>query len=231
VDVSVKAEHDAGKLIVPEQELRGLNDEEMLGRLPKVPNATPPSDLPMPYWLCDMCSASGIIEGRVEINTATGRGRCRLRIQPLRRAEEFLVAAGGKGSEGHGQLVELIEATAELPWDRLPMVVQDRIEQWFKPDKGEGFIAYVADRDHTRTEDGVAGLLVSNRRLIYHTRTRHRELDIHTKVEIQLAMTGPRGHLRITAGGPWVKHLTVDRDGVRRLRGALTQAKCPAQWR
>ena len=43
-------------------------------------------------------------------------------------------------------------------------------------------------------------------------------------------MTGRRGHLRIAAGGPWVKHFTIDRDGVRRLRGALTAAKCPAQW-
>lgn len=231
VDMSVKAEHDAGKLMVLEQELRGLNDEEMLNRLPKVPNATPPADLPMPYWLCDMCSGSGIIVGRMEINPGTGRGRCQLRIQPLRRAEEFLASAGGKGSEGHQKLVEVIEATTESPWERLSMVVQDRIEQWYTPDDNESFIAYIPDRDHTRTEDGVAGLLVSTRRLIHHTRTRHRELDIHTQVEFQLAMAGPRGHLQIAAGGPWVKHFTIDRDGVRRLRGALTHAKCPARWR
>ena len=162
VDMSLKAEHDAGKLIVPAEDLRGLGDEEMLRRLPKIPNATPPVDLPMPYWLCDMCSASGIIWGRVESNVATGRGRCRLWLQSLRRAEQFLAAAGGKKSEGHQELVGLIEAAAEMPWDRLPTVIQDRIEQWFTPEGDEAFIAYVPDRDLTRTEDGVAGLLVSN---------------------------------------------------------------------
>jgi len=229
--LSLKAEHAAGALVLREKDPHRLSDEKLLKRLPTVPNVPKPADTPMPYWLCDMCSGTDIISGRIQVNTATGQGRCRLMIQSLRRAQEFLASAGGPKAEGFDELVERIEANAEKPWDRLPLMVQERLKQWFKPLEGEGFIAYVPDRDRARTEDGVAGLVVSNQRFIYHTPMRHREADISTPLQLQLGMTGRTGDLKINAGAWKIKHFTVDRQGLNRLRRALSAAKFPAVWR
>jgi len=228
--VSLEAEHAAGALFLTEQETRGLTNEELLARLPQVPNAPHPGDVPMPYWLCDLCTPGNVISGQIQVNTATGEGRCRLLVRNFRRAEEFMVAAGGEGAPGYTDLHDRVAATIERPWDRLPLIVQDRVRQWFKPAEGEHYLAYVPDRDHMRTEDGVAGLVISNKRLIYHTQMRHRECNVGDSLELQLAMTGKTGRLRIFTHSWEVKHLPVDRDGISRLRYALTVGKFHAAW-
>ncbi len=229
--VSLEDEHNAGALQFSTAEAQNLSCREILERLPRVPNAPSPADLPMPYWICDMCSGAGTISGQVRANTETGTGTCRLRIRNLRRAEEFLINAGGEGSRAHRSLQERIAATAENPWEALPEVVQHRLQQWFRPQKNERFIAYVPDRDRSRTEDGMAGLVVSNRRLIYHTQMRHGEVKATTPLELQLAMSGGTGHLRIKTPQWVLKNVTLDRLGVESLRKALVAGKFQTTWR
>lgn len=230
-NLSLKAEHAAGDLVLSHEQAHGLAGEELLQRLPEVPNVPEPGNLPMPYWICENCTASGVISGQIQVNTATGKGRCRLLIQSLVRAEEFFLAAGGKDTDDAERLDVFVQSMTKKPWDRLPNEVKDRIKQWFTPENGESFVAYIPDRDRTRTEDGVAGLLVSTHRLIYHTQMRHRELPKEHPLELQLGMTGVTGTLRINAGDWRVKHFAIDRDGVRRLRRALAAAKFRARWR
>ncbi|MCY2927754.1 MAG: hypothetical protein NT031_20405, partial [Planctomycetota bacterium] len=78
--ISLEAEHSAGALILSDQEARTLAAEDLLARLPKVPNVPPPANEPMPYWLCDMCSVAGVISGEITVNQVTKQGTCRLKI-------------------------------------------------------------------------------------------------------------------------------------------------------
>ncbi|MBS3734708.1 MAG: hypothetical protein KGY99_07255 [Phycisphaerae bacterium] len=230
-DMSLKAEHSAGRLVASERDIAGLEGEALLERLPHVPNVDPPADLPMPYWLCDMCTGAGEIKGEIETNPATGRGRCRLLIRNLRRAEEFLVAAGGNKTIDHRQLRRRVEAMDDNLWDTLPLAVRHRIEQWFRPHKGERLIAFVPDRDHARTEDGVAGLILSNRRLIHHTSYRHSEASVGTPLEMRLAFGQGKATLQINASDCNVKRMCLDREGVRTLRSALSESDFHVAWR
>ena len=230
-NLSVKAEHAAGDLVLSHELARDLSGEELLKRLPEVPNVPKPGNLPMPYWICENCTDSGVISGEIQVNTVTGKGRCRLLIRSLVRAEEFFLATGGKDSNDAERLHVFVQSMTEKPWDRLPHEVRDRIKQWFTPDEAESFVAYIPDRDHTRTEDGIAGLLVSSNRLIHHTPMRHHELPNDHPLELQLGMSGVKGTLRINAGDWRVKHFAIDRDGVGRLRRALALAKFKAKWR
>ncbi len=228
--VSIEDEHEAGALELSEHEVQNLTCEQMLDRLPKVPNVPPPGNLPMPYWICDMCSGAGTISGQIKVNRETGTGWCRLRIHNLRRAEEFLVATGAKDTPGHRLLLERLAATAENPWDTLPEVVQHRLEQWFRPLSDERFMAYIPDRDRSRTEDGMTGLLVSNRRIIYHSQLRHREVRVTQPLELQLATGKGRGHLQVKTPKWVLRRITVDRDGLAMLRRALSLGKFRAIW-
>jgi hypothetical protein len=205
-----------------------LNDKQLLDRLPRVPNMPPPVDNPMPYWICDMCSGAGMLSAQYQ--AGANDGLCRLLIHHLRRAEEFLIAAGGEGSLHHQEILRRITSTAENPWDTLPSVIQHRIEGWFKMGFGERFLAYVPDRDHTRTEDGVAGILVSSVRLVYHTQLKHREIIAAEPLELQMSSAGTKASLSIKSPSWQVKHMTVDREGLDGLRRALTLAKFQAVW-
>ncbi len=228
---SLRAEHSAGDLVVRDEDIQQLEGEALLDRLPRVPNVPPPGDMPMPYWLCDMCGEAGATAGQIQVNPQTGEGRCRLLIRNLRRAEEFLSAAGGRNSPDHDTLLALLETMTEDPWDTLPLVVRHRLEQWFRPAGDERLVAYVPNRDHARTEDGVSGLVISNRRLIYHSHSRHHEASVTEPLEMQLATGGGRTELRFRTRSWQVKHFRADRSGLRQLRRALAAARYRVTWR
>ena len=228
--VSLEAEHSAGKMVLGTDEVKDLRGQELLDRLPRVPNVPRPADMPMPYWLCDMCSTAKALSGQIQINSETGEGPCRLLIRNLRRGEEFLSAIGARSTACHRELVRHITATAENPWDLLALAVQHRIQQWFKPAHGESFLAYVPDRDRARTEDGMNGLLVSDRRLIRHGRMRHHEWEVAAPINLILEAGRHKGRLRVTIN-PDAVHVAVDSEGVAKLRRALTKGRFRAAWR
>jgi hypothetical protein len=206
-----------------------LPNDDLLRRLPRVPNVPPPADQPMPFWLCDMCTAGDLISGQIRFG-AENVGLCRLWISHLHYAEEFFVAAGGKDSPGHAELRQRIAMVAENPWNSLPMTVQNRIQQWYRPQKGEHFLTYVPDRDRARSEEGLAGIIVTGRRLVYHTLVRHKEAALADKFELKETVESGRGWLEIKCSSWDIKHVAVDRDGLTRLKNALSQGKFAAVW-
>jgi len=228
--ISMEDEHSAGELILSDEEVRGLSDQEILDRLHRVPNVPHPGDLPMPYWVCDMCSGTGQVSGQIQVNPETGKGWCRLFIRNIRRALEFMVNAGGEGGEGYEKLKEHVEQSTEHPWDNLAEVVQHRIQQWFQPKAGEQFVAYIPDRDHVRTEDGVAGVLISTTRLLFHNPRRHWESPVKDPLELRTSTGRGKGTVSITTPSWSVQHMTVDRDGLMRMRRALSLSKFRAVW-
>lgn len=227
---SLEAERSTGNLSVPGSDLYHLQGPELLSYLPEVPDVPPPGNLPMPYWLCDMCTGSGTISGQIQINPDTDQGVCRLLIRSLPRAEEFLVAAGGLNTQYHMELRRQITAVTANPWNELPEAVQHRLGTWYRPGTGERFVAYVADRDRSRAEDGMSGIVVTNHRLIYHTQLRQREAKVTEQIKFQMSTSGTRPRLRIKSPFWEVKRFTVDRDGLARFRRALTAARFKAVW-
>jgi len=230
--LSLEAAHSAGDLVLGEVEARTLSSQELLDRLPRVPNVPHPADLAMPYWLCRMCGDAGAVSGKISVNTETGRGFCRLLMCNLEMAEEFMVAAGGEGSPGHARLRQVIKAEAENPWEVLPSSVRHRLEQWFLPKEGERFIGYVPDRDHAQAEDGVAGLVVSDHRLIWRMDRRCREADVTALLTVELvAEESGKGRLNLATPSWHIKRLGVDGDGMNRLRRALSAGRFRVLWR
>jgi len=227
---SLESEHSASSLAISGDRLGHLDGQELLDALPEVPNVLGPARLPMPYWVCDMCTGKGMISGQIQMDSTGSKGLCRLFIRNLRRAEDFLIRAGGQDTHDHSELRRRITASAQNPWDNLPEAVQHRLGTWYNPGRGERFVTYVPDRDLARTEDGMSGLVVSNMRFIYHTRLRHRESKISEPIKLQLSMSTSKGRLRIKSPSWDIKGFTVDRDGVSNLRRALTTAKFNAVW-
>jgi hypothetical protein len=227
--VSLEAEHAAGGLVLRCETVKNLSCEQVLDLLPRVPNVPSPADLPMVYWLCDFCATSKGVGGQMQVNSQTGEGWCRLLIRNLRRAEEFLSALGERAAQSFREVARQASARADNPWDLLSMVVQHRLQQWYKPAPAERFLAYVPDRTHARTEDGMFGLAISDRRLIHQMPLRHWESDVSRPLDLVLASGKKPGLMTVTIVA-WKCPIQVDGDGIARLRRALTLGKFRANW-
>ena len=228
---SLEAEHSAGSLTIQDAELPDLAPDQILARLPHVPNVPHPGDLPMPYWLCQMCEGASPVAGQIQVNDQTGEGWCRLLIGNLRRAEEFLITAGAADTPDHDALRKRIDALAGNPWDALLPVVQHRLMQWFHQAKDERFVAYIPDRDHFQSEDGMAGIVVSDRRLVIHTRRRHNEVRSTEPMELKVVSDRGKSILELSCPTCQVKHFCLDGEGIRKLHRAFASAQFNVTWR
>jgi len=228
-DIS-QSEHAVPPLVLSDEELRTLSDEEMLERMPRVPKLPHPANLPMPYWRCSLCRQSGAVAGQIQIDPQTGQGRCRLWITELPLAAGFLSAAGAEGTREHKQLLKRISLSRRNPWQNLCPIIRRRIEAWFHPRQGERFVAYVPDRNHRHGDDGLAGVVISSARLVYHSPGEHRESRLSDAVELDVTASASTGDLHIRAPKWEVPHIPLDSDGLNSLRRAVRHAHCRAHW-
>ena len=226
-----EAARAAGALALRDESAKDLPDDQLLERLPRVPNVVPPADQPMPYWLCDRCHEGGAIAGQIRVNPDTGEGNCRLLMSNLRVAHDFLMAVGGEDAPGCAELAKAVRKTQESPWDSLTVAVRNRLEQWYSPKSSEQFIVYVPDRDRAPSEDGCAGIVITNQRLIHRLDLRRHEIPSSEPVVITVAQDGYRYAIRLSTPAWQVRRLCLDKEGLRRLRRGLSLGKFRVLWK
>lgn len=186
-----------------------LNGPELLDRLPRVPNMPEPFSLPMPYFVCNRCSPSGQVI--THVRPVRGGGEvCELGIGCLKRASEFLAANVGRDSPEYRKLVDEDRQRRDDPWQSLPLAVRNRIAQWYTPDRGERFLAFIRDHDFAPTETGVGGLVLTNRRMIVHKYAAHREIDVHETLQLQAQRR--KNYLDLHIGSETVKPVDLHCD-------------------
>ncbi len=229
--ISLEAEHQAGHLSIPQDQLGDLHGPAMLAKLPEVPNVPEPANNPMPYWVCDMCSGAGSISTQITVDGSSGRGRCRMSFSNLHLARDFFANAGGEGARDYAKLSEYIEHMDEDRWDALPSVIRHRLEQWFRPSGGEEFLAYVPDRAFVRTEDGMNGLVISDKKLVFHHPPLHQEAARELKLTIVLRAEKGDEVAAIEAPDFKRRSIVLDRQGMMLFRRALSKGHFKADWK
>ena len=146
-------------------------------------------------------------------------------------AAEFFVAVGDIESESFRRLTTVLQRLHQDPWSHLPADVRNRLGQWYRHQADESFAGFVPDTELARTEVGMAGLLVSNRRVIFHRPPRHHEMAVTDPVTVILTVHGEKNVLSLEWPGKRKPlSLTTDRAGVKALRQAFRKAGAPAQW-
>ena len=177
-----------------------------------------------------MCSPAGLVYARGEVHKEKP-SLGTFRINRYWRAEEFLRQIGAEGSPAHKAVLDVISQHEETPWDQLAGVVQHRIQQWYRPQKGDRFVTYVPLLTRARAERGMDGLLLSNRRLIYNCDRRHKECNKGERLELDFTMQDEKLTLHIVGPNWELQNLPVDRAGLNTLRRALAQEQFPVSWK
>jgi hypothetical protein len=203
----VKAE-SARVRILPEVLMR-LDDQELLEKLPRVANLPEPFCLPTPYFVCNRCSPAGQVFTHVRPVIGGGEA-CELGIACLKRAAEFLAANVGRDSDEYRRLIAEDTQRRKDPWNELPLSVRNRISQWYRPLRGEQFVAFVRDHDFAPTETGQGGLVLTNRRMIIHKYAAHREIDFSNALQLQAQRR--KNYLDLHVGSETVKPIDLHCD-------------------
>lgn len=228
---AVESSHVHGRLDA--HQASEMTTAEVLEALPLVEGFDPPLDLPMPFWVCDMCSPSNMVIAHHELRPnemGIEEVQCYLLIRRLWRAEEFLLACGGEDTAAHHEIQGALKAWPQTSWDRLPGMVQQRLRQWFRAGKGEVFTTYIPQRLEQRTDAGLAGIVLSNRRLMYHSAAEHRESLKGQRLQLRFHAEGNETRLAMI-GSLWdISDIPMERRELHRLRRELAAQGFNVTW-
>ena len=172
----------------------------------------------------------GAIINDVRFAPGTNSRQCELGISSLPRAEEFLVAVCGPGSKGQQQIRKALAKTGGDPWREIPLAVRGRIKQWYQKLDDERFVSFIPDGDFAKSEAGQAGVVVTDRRIVYRKFARRVEVPFSDQITIASRGTGERIQLKITAPGSETAILTAGTASAQRLRKCLLEQGVRARW-
>ncbi len=199
-------------------ELRG---RALLHKLAPQRDLPEPYSLPMPYYICGACPAADALAASV---TRQEHEECSLKIVALAPAEAFLAAARGMDCD---DLLRIRRARPDRadPWLLLPTGVRIRLAQWYKPHKGERFQAFIADQEVPGHEDGHAGIVLTDRRMVCHKSMRDVEIPLAEPIRLEVRDSGPGGNVRLEVASDTGRQawFLVPQAGMRQLQEAVAK--------
>ena len=147
----------------------------------------PPFNAPMPYFICEHCSSVG------EITTHTlmhgDQEFCQIGIANLTIALEFYRNNGGRAAPAYQKLLVASRQQRDNEWQRLPFAVRSKVTQWFKLAQDETFLGFYADQDFAKNERGAAGVVLTDRRMVYRKYAANREYVLDKGGELYIEAT------------------------------------------
>ncbi len=210
--------------------LGGVDGRELLDKLDRFENVPEPYSLPFPYYLCRHCSPVGAIITDVRPRS-DGKGEvCELGISSLKQAEQFARIVCGPDSSVVKKVHEAYLRLRSNPWQSLPLAVRSRLKHWFTPEEGENFRLYISDGDFAKTEAGLAGVVITDKRLVYRKFAAKIEIPLSQEITIRESHKDKRVQLTISSPGSKPANLITDESGAERLRLGLRQQGANLRW-
>lgn len=153
------------------RELGDRHPREWLRQMGRLAKMTAPFDLPMPYYV-------GTRYAHLTLHCEThagshGRIQCELLIPDAETALCWMMRVNGVCGDDYQQLEHEVSLLHGSAWKALSDACRRRVNIWCKLKPHEQFKAYYNDADFNRSDEGLAGLVLTDQRLIfckYHTR-------------------------------------------------------------
>ncbi len=196
----------------------------LLNQLPRTRHLTEPFNLPFPIFSCHYCPPSQFVEGHVLGQRP--HEVCRLRISFLGAAVSFFRNSGGRTDPAYRRLVEERDRRRD-PWIQLDPELRLRISQWFTPDDQEHFVRYFRDLDFERNDLGKAGLVLTDRRLIFKKMAACRDYPLDEEGRLELVTRGDKAIVHIYEQGHDPATMKLERREFDDLRYTLQKMNCP----
>ena len=191
-----------------------------MGLIEKMPN---PFQFAMPYYVHTR-HAHHILHCQTHDHQGGGI-TCVVMIPNLKAALEWLGRVNGVCGPEYQMLEEDVSLMHGEAWRKLSETCRHRINAWCKLDPGESFRMYLTDADFGKRDEGMAGLVVTDKRVIlckYHHRGQvvrnNHDAAVHIKCD------GNFAGLRLVIGDSRSKTLKIHNNDLKLLLAELHQS-------
>jgi hypothetical protein len=149
-----------------------------------------PFSNPMPYFVCQACSSKVTINCQTYV---TPRGvRCEVVIPNASYALAWLGRVNGVCGDDYSALESQVLRLEAEGWRAIPDAVRSRLAAWFEFKGAERFIAYYSDSDFAKKDAGLAGVILTDHRLVHCKFHHHGSLSLQdAEAQLHIAPDGP----------------------------------------
>ena len=116
-------------------------------------------------------------------------------------ALQWLAAVNGTCGIEYELLKKDAQSLTSDSWNKLDARTRERLQHWcqFKP--REAFLVYFNDPDFPHSDAGLAGVVLTDQRLIYHKYRHSRSLSLHQDGLLHVRTDGKVARLTAESGG------------------------------
>ncbi len=181
-----------------------------------------PFDLPMLFYVSTKAASNSLQATAHTI--ALGSSACEVMLPNHRTALEWIERVNGRCGPEYALLKTDIARYASDAWRSMSDKVRQRIGVWCRFERGETFKLYLNDADFTSNDAGLAGVVVTDRRLIYHKYRRSRSISLNQDALLHVATDAKVARLTLQSMGRAARCGKVHRAELPRLIDALSDA-------
>ena len=197
--------------------------QSLIAQTHRLADMTRPFDIYMPFYTCPKHLNAGL-----KCTTRTrreGGTTCHVLIPNGRpTAVRWLSNVNGICGPESALLQRDVETIASEAWQQLSETCRQRLAVWATFEAGERFEHYLSDADLSKHDEGLAGVVVTNHRLIYHKYHHHGQVRLDEDATLTIARGEKMAALTLDAGGHRMRVAKIHARDVARLIDALSHA-------
>ncbi len=167
---------------------------EVLATMSPIEQLPTPFNQPIPYYVSRE-KAKDVSLHCQTFHTPEGV-QCEVVIPSGGYALDWLGRVNGVCGEDYATLeAEVLKFDAKA-WRSIPQEVRHRLGAWFDFDAGENFLGYFNDSDFARSEAGLAGIVLTDHRLVHCKYHHHGSLQLTDEAHIAAIVDGQFADLK-----------------------------------
>ena len=166
----------------------GQTLQEVVQSMRPIVELSPPFNNPMPYFVCAHCASSANIQCRT-IATAEGTN-CELNLPSGSLALHWLGRVNGICGDEYTLLEHLITQEASEQWSAVPLMLRQQLVDWCRLEPSEQFVKYIPDSDFTKNDEGLAGVVITDRRVVHCKHHQRGSIDMEQDGHLTLVRDG-----------------------------------------
>ncbi|MEM7576728.1 MAG: hypothetical protein AAF328_04555 [Planctomycetota bacterium] len=198
---------------------------ELVREIGRMSDLTQPYDLPMLYYVQAGRPVDAMI-CRAQQNT-DGQEACEVRVPNGQVAIQWLERVNGRCGPEYAQLRTDVAHLSSDAWSQLPINVRQRLEPWTRFQRGEKFLLYLNDPDFSSNDAGLAGVVITDQRLIYHKYRRLRSVALQQDATLHVRPDPTTRVVRLTleSAGRMARAGKIHRTDMPKLIECLSDAR------
>ena len=190
-----------------------------IGRIEEMPS---PFDLPMLFYTTETSSSNPLHS--VVRSDDGGQRHCEVLIPNAEVALQWLERVNGRcGPEFALLRGDAVNLSSDA-WTSLSEATRRRLEVWARFQRGERFKLYLNDADMSSADEGLAGVIVTDQRLLYHKYRRSRSISLKQEGVLHVRADETVARLTLRSFGRTARAGKIRRADMNRLIEALADA-------